>query len=71
MSSSEKRPSNRGAGLIALQGSKSVQKRQREEEASEAVDKKARLLRQEMRRRGHIKIPRCACEIRTQYSCQI
>jgi hypothetical protein len=48
----------------SVQGSKSVQKRQREEQASEAVDKKARLLRQEMRRRGHAVVLRCRRESR-------
>lgn len=45
-----------GAGILA--SSKSVLKRQREEAAAEATDRKARHLRQEMRRRGHAKVPR-------------
>ena len=49
----------RNAAVFMLQGSKSVLKRLREEAASEAVDKQARLLRQEMRRRGHVKVPKC------------
>lgn len=50
---------HQACAATAVQGSKSVQKRQREEQASEAVDKKARLLRQEMRRRGHANVLRC------------
>lgn len=45
-----------GAGILA--GSKSVLKRQREEAAAEATDRRARHLRQEMRKRGHAKVPR-------------
>lgn len=41
-----------------LQGSKSVLKRLGEEQALEVVDRQARLLRQEMRKRGHTKVPR-------------
>ena len=44
--------------VLLLQGSKSVLKRQREELASEAVDRKAKLLRQEMWRRGHVNVPK-------------
>lgn len=52
------RTEDRKAGAGILSGSKSVLKRQREEAAEEAIERKAKMLRQEMRKRGHAKVPR-------------
>lgn len=49
---------DRQAGTAILSGSKSVLKRQRQEAVDEATERKAKVLRQEMRKRGHDKIPR-------------
>lgn len=52
------RTEDKQAGAAILSGSKSVLRRQREEAMEEATDRKAKVLRQEMRKRGHAKIPR-------------